>query len=201
MQHDKMSGSQVRDVVYSASISIDGYLGAEDGDDAWVVPDPELHKHFNDLDGSFDVHLYGRRMYDLMAGFWPTVDEIPDAPDYVVEYARIWRAMPKVVFSRSLQHVDWNSRLFGGDAIEEVARLKREPGKSMGIGGSVLATSLAQNGLIDEFRFYVMPTIVGSGTPIFRALGRHIDLTTLEIHKFSAGAVLLRYRAKPAGSA
>ena len=201
MQYAKMSGSQMRDVVYTASISVDGYLGAEDGDDAWVVPDPELHKHFNDLEGSFDVDLYGRRMYELMAGFWPTADERPDAPDYVVEYARIWRAMPKVVFSRSLRHVDWNSRLFGGDALEEVARLKREPGKSMGIGGTALATSLAQNGLIDEFRFYVMPTIVGSGTSIFHALGRHIDLTTLEIHKFSAGAVLLRYRAKPAGTA
>jgi dihydrofolate reductase len=191
----------VRDVVYVASISVDGYLGAEDADDAWVVPDPELHRHFNDFEGSFDTHLYGRRMYELMAEYWPTADERPDAADYVVEYARIWRAMPKVVFSKSLRHVDWNSRLFGGDAIEEVARLKREPGKSMSIGGTALATSLARNGLIDEFRFYVMPTIVGSGTPVFHPLGRHIDLTTLEVHTFSAGAVLLRYRAESAGSA
>jgi dihydrofolate reductase len=186
----------VRDIVYFASISVDGYLGAEDADDAWVVPDSELHRHFNDLEDSFDTHLYGRRMYELMAEYWPTADERPDAPDYVVEYARIWRAMPKVVFSKSLHHVDWNSRLFGGNALEEVARLKREPGKSISIGGAALATSLAQNGLIDEFRFYVMPTIVGSGTPIFHALGRHIALTTLAVHQFSAGAVLLRYRAE-----
>ncbi len=186
----------MRDVVYAASISVDGYLGAEDADNAWVVPDPELHRHFNDLEGAFDMHLYGRRMYELMAEFWPTADEAADAPDYIVEYARIWKAMPKTVFSRSLDAVAWNSRLFSGDALEEVARLKREPGKSMGIGGTVLATSLARVGLIDEFRFYVMPTLVGSGTPIFKALGRHIDLTTVEVHRFDSGAVLLRYRAR-----
>jgi dihydrofolate reductase len=191
----------VRDVVYIASISVDGFLAAEDEDNAWVVPDRELHRHFNELEGSFDTHLYGRRMYELMSEFWPTADETADAPDYVVEYARLWRAMPKVVFSKSLSHVDWNSRLFGGDALEEVARLKAQPGKSMSIGGAVLATSLAQNGLIDEFRFYVMPTIVGSGTPIFPTLGRHIDLSTLEVCKFGGGAVLLRYRAQSASTA
>lgn len=191
----------MRDVIYSASISVDGFLGAEDGEDAWVVPDPELHRHFNDLDASFDLHLYGRRMYELMSGYWPNVEEGSGAPDYEIEYARIWRGMPKIVFSGSLRQVGWNSRLFSGDALAEVARLKGEPGKSMGIGGAVLATSLARNGLIDEFRFYVMPTIVGSGTAIFPALGRHIDLTTLEVQKFSAGAVLLKYRAKLAGAA
>jgi dihydrofolate reductase len=190
----------VRDITYFASISVDGYIGSDDGDDDWMVPDPELHRHFNNLASSYDMELYGRRMYELMAGFWPTADEKPDMPDYMVEYARIWRAMPKVVFSKSLSRVDWNSRLVSGDALEEVARLKREAGKGMSIGGTALATSLAQKGLIDEFRFYVMPAIIGAGTPIFPALGRHIDLTTLEVQKFSAGAVLLKYRAKSAGA-
>ena len=187
----------MRDVVYVASISVDGYLGAADADDAWVVPGPELHRHFNDLDGSFDTHLLGRRMYELMVAFWPTADQNPDAPDYVVEYARIWKAMPKVVFSKSLTHVEWNSRLVVSDAVEEVAGLKRQPGGDMGVGGTALATSLAQAGLIDEYRFYVMPSIVGSGTPMFRELGRHIDLATLEVRQFSEGAALLRYRAAP----
>jgi dihydrofolate reductase len=191
----------VRDVVYIASISVDGFLGADDADNAWVVPDPELHRHFNSLEGSFDAHLYGRRMYELMAEYWPAADELPDAPDYVAEYARIWRAMPKVVFSKSLHRVEWNSLLFAGDAVEEVARLKTEPGGAMSIGGAALATSLAQYGLIDEFRFYVMPTVVGSGTPIFSALGRHIDLTTVEVQQFSSGAVLLRYRAPSSATA
>jgi dihydrofolate reductase len=188
----------MRDVVYAASISVDGYLGAADADDAWVVPGPELHRHFNDLDSSFETHLYGRRMYELMTAFWPTADRNPDAPDYVVEYARIWKEMPKVVFSKSLVQVAWNSRLVASDAVDEVARLKRQPGGSMGVGGTALATSLAQAGLIDEYRFYVMPSIVGSGTGMFRELGRRIDLATLELQQFAEGAVLLRYRALPA---
>ena len=96
-------------------------------------------------------------MYELMSQYWPAADEQPDAPDYVAEYARIWRAMPKVVFSTSLDHVDWNSRLFAGDAIEEVARLKREPGKCMSVGGTVLATSLAQGGLIEAVSYTHLP--------------------------------------------
>jgi dihydrofolate reductase len=190
----------MRDVVYSASISVDGFLGSDDADHDWIVPDEELHRHFNALDAAFDEHLYGRRMYELMAGYWPDADQRPDVPDYIAEYACLWRAMPKLVFSRSLRHVEWNSRLFTGDAIEEVRRLKAEPGGSLGIGGAELATSLAQNGLIDEYRFYVMPTIVGSGTPVFSALSGHIDLTTVETQRFGSGAVLLRYRAQASAS-
>ena len=97
--------------------------------------------------------------------------------------------MPKVVFSKTLAGVDWNAELVRGDALEAVARLKRQPGKSMSVGGSALATSLAQGGLIDEFRFYVMPTIVGAGTSIFHTLSKHIDLTPVEVRQFTSGAV------------
>ena len=188
----------MRDLVYIASISVDGFLGAADADDAWVVPDPELHRHFNELTTTFDLNLYGRRMYELMTGYWPFAEEKEGAPDYEIEYARIWKRMPKLVFSKSLKRVEWNSRLFGGDALEEVARLKTEAGKNLSVGGTTLAASLARHGLIDEFRLYVMPTLVGSGTAIFGALGRHIDLATQEVRRFDAGAVLLRYRAKKA---
>jgi dihydrofolate reductase len=184
----------MRDVIYAGSVSVDGFIDAQDGHSDWAIPDPELHRHFNDLEGSVDTHLYGRRMYELMAAFWPTADESPSMPDYIVEYARIWKAMPKVVFSSTLDRVDWNARLVAGDAVAEVARLKQLPGKSMSVGGSVLATALAKAGLIDEFRFYVMPTIVGAGTSIFTELGRHIAVEPIEVRRFSAGAVLLRYR-------
>jgi len=184
----------MRKVIYATSLSLDGYIDATRGDPDWMFPDEELHRHFNELESSVDTHLYGRRMYELMAEFWPTADVQSAAPDYIVDYARIWRAMPKVVFSKTLARVDWNAELVPGDALEAVARLKRQPGKSMSVGGSALATSLAQGGLIDEFRFYVMPTIVGSGTPIFHTLSKHIDLTPYEVRQFTSGAVLLRYR-------
>lgn len=190
----------MREVIYFTSVSVDGFIGSDSGDDSWVVPDEELHRHFNDLEAAVDTHLYGRRMYEIMAGFWPTAEDEPGMPDYVLEYARIWKPMPKVVFSQTLREVGWNSRLFSGDACGEVARLKQLPGLNMSVGGCQLAASLAQAGLIDEYRIYVMPTIVGSGTPMFSALGRHIALEPVEVRRFSGGAVLLRYRAKGEGA-
>lgn len=184
----------MRGLVYSALVSVDGLIDASDGDSDWATPDEELHRHFNDLDRSMGVHLYGRRMYELMAEFWPTADEIPDVPDYVAEYARIWRAIPKVVFSSTLDHVDWNATLVSEDAVEEVARLKEQSGEPLSVGGTALATSLAAAGLIDEFRFYVMPVIVGAGTSMFGLLGGHIDLDPVEVRQFDSGVVLLRYR-------
>jgi dihydrofolate reductase len=100
----------MRDIIYIGSISVDGYIDAADGDSRWVVPDPELHRHFNELESSVGAHLYGRRMYELMAEFWPTADVRSTAPDYLVEYARIWRAMPKVVFSKTLFLCDAHHR-------------------------------------------------------------------------------------------
>ncbi len=189
----------MRQLIYSALLSVDGLIDAADGDSAWATPDPELHRHFNELDRTMGAHLYGRRMYELMAAYWPTADEQPGAPDYEAEYARIWKALPKVVFSKTLDRVEWNARLVASDAAEEVARLKQLPGGPLGVGGAELATSLARAGLIDEYRFYVMPVIVGSGRPMFGPLGEHIDLEPLEVRRFGSGAVLLRYRASAAG--
>ena len=188
----------MREVMYFASISVDGYINSADGDDTWVVPDPELHRHFNQLESGIDTHLYGRRMYELMAEYWPTAEEQPSVPAYLIEYARIWKAMPKVVFSNTLAGVEWNATLVRGDAVTEVARLKRQPGKTMSVGGTVLATALAEGGLIDEFRLYVMPAILGTGTPIFGRLSKHIAVAPVEVRQFTSGAVLLRYRGNVA---
>lgn len=186
----------MRKVIYWTSLSVDGYIEAATGDSDWLVPDEELHRHFNSLESTIDTHhLYGRRMYELMAAFWPTADENPAAPDYVVEYARIWKSVKKIVFSKTLQRVDWNSRLVKSDAVEEVARLKHQPGKDMSVGGTGLASSLAASGLIDEYRLYVMPVVLGGGVPMFRLLHSAIELTLEEVQKFSSGAVLLRYRS------
>ncbi len=184
----------MRELVYSAMLSVDGLIDASDGDSEWATPDEELHRHFNDLDRSMGAHLYGRRMYELMAAYWPTADGVPGVPDYEAEYAGIWRAIPKVVFSSTLDRVEWNSTLVRTDAVEEVARLKQQSGGPLSVGGTALATSLAKAGLIDEFRFYVMPVIVGAGTPVFGPLGGHVDLEPVEVRRFGSGAVLMRYR-------
>lgn len=183
----------MRQVIYTASVSLDGYIEAASGDPSWVFPDEELHRHFNELEHEMDTHLYGRRMYEQMAAFWPTADEDPSAPPYVVEYARIWKDMPKVVFSKSLDRVGWNARLVQGDAIEEITRLKAQPGKNMGVGGAELASSLADAGLIDEYRLYFFPILLGGGKPMFH-LHNRVKLTPVEVRQFSSGVILLRYR-------
>ena len=184
----------MRNVIYATSLSVDGYIEAASGDQRWLFPDEELHRHFNDLESRFDTHLYGRRMYELMTAYWPTADKNPSAPAYEVDYAHIWERVPKVVFSKTLEHVDWNSRLVKGDALEEVAKLKEQPGKNMSIGGSRLASALADGGLIDEFRLYVAPTFLGGGTPMFPRLRDRINLKPVEVREFGSGVVLLRYR-------
>jgi dihydrofolate reductase len=183
----------MRKLVYSTSLSLDGYIDSAIGDPGWVVPDEELHRHFNDVEREIDTLLYGRRMYELMAGYWPTADQDPSAPGPIVEYARIWKPLPKVVFSSTLERVDWNSRLSRGDAVAEVARLKAQPGGgSLGVGGLHLASALASAGLIDDYRLYYVPIFLGSGTAAFSQIQNRVRLRPVESHTFASGTVLLR---------
>src|SRR5262249_45298886 len=119
---------RVRKVIYSMNMSLDGFVAGPDGELDWAIVDEELHRHFNDEVRAGDAFLYGRRMYELMARYWPTVDADPAAPDFIVEFARIWKDKPKIVFSKTLERVEWNSRLVRDDVGEEVARLKAQPG-------------------------------------------------------------------------
>jgi len=183
---------KMRKLVYSTSLSLDGYIDSASGDPDWVVPDEELHKHFNDVEREVDTLLYGRRMYELMAGYWPTADQDPAAPDVIVEYAQIWKPIPKVVFSSTLETVDWNAQLIRGDAVAEVARLKAQLGGSIGVGGLRLASTLASAGLIDEYRLYYVPIFLGSGKAAFSQIQNRVRLKPVETHTFSSGTVLLR---------
>lgn len=183
----------MRKLVYSTSLSLDGYIDSAAGDPNWVVPDEELHRHFNDVEREIDTLLYGRRMYELMAGYWPTADQDPSAPGVIVEYAQIWKPVPKVVFSATLERVDWNSRLIRGEAVAEVARLKAQPsGGPLGVGGLLLASALASAGLIDEYRLYYVPIFLGSGTAAFSEIQNRVKLKPIETRTFSSGTVLLR---------
>jgi dihydrofolate reductase len=187
-----LKGGKMRKLVYSTSLSLDGYIDSTAGDPGWGVPDEELHRHFNDVEREIDTHLYGRRMYEIMADYWPTADQDPSAPGVILEYAQIWKPLAKVVFSSTLQSVDWNSRLVRGDAVAEVARLKAQPGGPMGVGGLILASALASAGLIDEYHLYYVPIFLGSGKAAFSQIQNRINLKPIETHTFSSGTILLR---------
>jgi dihydrofolate reductase len=129
-----------------------------------------------------------------MAAYWPTADADPSAPAYVVDFARIWRDMPKVVFSTTLGRVDWNSRLVRDNIAEEITRLKAQPGKDMDVGGPTIAATFMRLGLIDEYRPFVHPVVLGSGTPFFPTLDRPANLRLAETRTFGSGVVYLRYQ-------
>ncbi len=188
----------MRNVIYGMSVSLDGFIEAKDGDISWTDPDEELHKHFNEREAAIDLHLYGRRLYENMASAWPSVDEDPSAGGDMKQYARLWKSMPKIVFSTTLKQVGWNARLVSGNIAEEVNKLKEQLGGDMSVSGAGLASSFMQLGLIDEFWLYVRPIILGGGKPMFPTLRDKITLKLVETHKFDGGVVLLRYQSAEA---
>ena len=184
----------MRKVIYSMSVSLDGFTETPDGKIDWVIVDEELHTFFNAQAREQDAFLYGRRMYELMARYWPTVDANPSNPAYMVEFSRIWKDTPKVVFSKTLKEVAWNSRLVRDDIAGEVAKLKAQPGKDLGVGGPTLAASFMRLGLIDEYQLFINPVVLGTGTPFFPELSRRIDLQLVETRTFRSGVVYVRYQ-------
>jgi dihydrofolate reductase len=184
----------MRKVIYSPMVSLDGVINGPDGGLDWGVIDEELYRFVNEQQREIDTHLYGRRMYEAMV-YWETVDQDSSQPDYVLEFARIWKALRKVVFSSTLERVQGNARLVREDMAQEIARLKAQPGQDMEIGGASIAASAMRLGLIDEYRPFVHPAVVGGGTPVFPAPGGPVKLRLVETHTFGSGVVYLCYQA------
>ena len=183
-------------LIYGFNVSVDGYIADARGSIDWSEPSDELHAYWNDFERETALSLYGRRLYELMAAYWPTADKAPDATPLILDYARVWCDMPKVVFSSTLQSVDWNSRLERGDPVEVVRKLKAETDGQLEVAGATLAAPIVQAGLVDEFRIVLAPTAVGGGTPFFPSLPSWISLRLLENRTFPGGTVLLRYGVK-----
>lgn len=185
--------SAMRELIYSMGVSLDGYIADPDGEISWAAPGEELHRFHNRQAEEAGAHLYGRRLYEAMLP-WETADEDPSNPEHMREFARIWKRTPKVVFSTTLEGVEGNARLVHEGAVEEVARLKEEPGKPLAVGGAGLAATMVEAGLVDEFRLFVSPVILGGGTPYLPALGDPIELDLVESRTFASRVVYLRYR-------
>jgi dihydrofolate reductase len=185
----------MRKVIYSMGVSLDGFIEDRNRSIDWSEPDPELHRLANDQAREAGAFLYGRRLYELMEGYWPTADRQPGLRDYELEFARIWTETPKVVFSTTIERVGPNARLVRDGAADEVRRLKAEPGGDLDLGGAGLAATLMPLGLIDEYRLWVNPIVLGGGTPFFPALEDRIGVALVETRTFDSGQVYLRYEA------
>ncbi|MDQ3871164.1 MAG: dihydrofolate reductase family protein [Chloroflexota bacterium] len=180
-------------VTYLMNVSLDGYVETPDHDLDWTIVDEELHTWFTDRAREADAFLYGRRLYELMAAYWPTAESDPAATDYMLEFARVWNEKPKIVFSSTLAGVDWNSRLVRGDVGQELTRLRAEFGGDLDVGGPTLASAFIRRGLVDEYQLVVHPVILGAGTPFFPKLETPIRLRQTETRTFASGAVYLGY--------
>ncbi|MFD8598058.1 dihydrofolate reductase family protein [Kitasatospora sp. NPDC059646] len=186
----------MRKLVYGMNLSLDGYIAAPGDDIGWSAPSDELFEFWSDQLLATDVSLYGRKLWRTMSSHWPTADRQPGATPAEIEYARRWRDMSKVVFSSTIDEVDWNTRLVGGDAVAEIARLKAEDGGPMAIGGATLAGAAVRAGLVDEYLLLTAPVLVGGGTPFFTALDDWVRLDLVETRTFPGGVLLTRYRTR-----
>lgn len=187
----------MRKVILMMQVSLDGFIEGPDRDLSWHRVDDDLHSHFNDLLRTMGAFLDGRVTYELMADYWPTADQDPSSSPAEIEFAGIWRDMPKIVYSRTLVEAGWNTEVVGDVVVEDVEKLKDQPGGDLALGGANLAASFRRLGLIDEYRLYVHPVLVGRGTPLFEATDALTPLRLLESRTFGNGVVLLRYAAKP----
>ena len=183
----------MRKLVWMMSVSLDGYFEGPDHELDWHMVDDELHRHFNAELATMGAFLDGRVTYELMAGFWPTADADPSSGEPVAEFARIWRDMPKLVYSRTLEQAGWNTTIVREVVPEDVQRLKAEPGGDLVLGGAQLAATFLRLDLIDEYRVYVHPVVIGRGRPMFPASHERLDLRLAEARSFGNGVVLLRY--------
>jgi dihydrofolate reductase len=183
----------MRRLIYSMGASLDGYIAGPNGEIDWSAPDEELHRFHNEQTRETGVQLCGRRLYEEMT-YWETADQNPSAPDYELEFAHIWKDIPKIVFSKTLEKVEGNATLARDGIAKEVARLKELPGKDLSVGGAGLASTCIKLGLVDEYRLFVSPVVLGAGTPYFPALEERIGLELVETQRFGSRVVYVRYR-------
>jgi dihydrofolate reductase len=184
-------------LIYLMNVSLDGFVETPDHDVNWPLVDDELHSWFNEEQRSLDASLYGRRLYEVMSP-WYTAEVDPTMTGTMLEFARIWRATPKIVFSSSLDAVGDNSSLVRGDVGEVLANLRREFSGDLAVGGPDLAGQFVQRGLVDEFRLVVHPIVLGAGTPYWPALDQPLRLELTETKRFGSGAELRTYVPIPA---
>src|SRR4029077_2161620 len=175
----------MRKLIYSMTVSLDGFIAGPKGEIDWSPPDEQLHRFHNQQTREIGVYLCGRRLYEVMT-YWETAEENPWAQECEREFARIWKNIPKIVFSNTLERVEGNARLLTGGVASEIARLKKTPGKDLAIGGAGLASTAMKLDLIDEYRLFVSPVMLGGGTPYFPALDKRIGLELVDTQTFAS---------------
>ena len=179
-------------LIYTAIASLDGFVEDASGNFDWAAPDDDVHAFINNLERPAGTYLYGRRLYETML-FWETAHMRPEMPAVALDYAQIWQAAEKVVYSRTLESVSTDrTRLEREFVAEAVRRLKASADRDISVGGAELAAQALHAGLVDEIRVFFVPSIVGGGKR-FLPDGLRLTLVLLDERRFESGVVYLRY--------
>jgi dihydrofolate reductase len=187
--------SAVGKLIYSVITSLDGYIEDAHGNFDWAAPDDEVHAFVNDLERPIGTYLYGRRMYEVMV-FWETAHSLAGQPPHILDYANIWQAADKIVFSRTLGTVSSaRMRIERQFDPEAVRQMKAQAGRDLSVGGPELAAQAIKAGLVDEYHLFVHPVVVGGGKPSLPDDVR-VDLELMDERRFGGGVVHLHYRIR-----
>ncbi|KUJ65676.1 deaminase [Streptomyces albus subsp. albus] len=186
----------MRKIILWMSVSLDGFFEGPGHRIDWHLVDDELHRDINERLRTMSAFLSGRVTHELMAEYWPTADADPSVTGPVAEFAGIWRDMPKIVFSRTLERADWNTTIKREVVADEIRALAQQPGGDMVVGGAELAAAFRELDLIDEYHLHVHPVLIGRGTPLFRESDSGTDLRLVENRTFGNGVVLLHYQRR-----
>ncbi len=184
----------MRSIVLHMMVSLDGFFEGPDGDLSWHRVDEELHDFFNRQLATNSAFLEGRVTYELMEAYWPAADQDPANPRPMIEFAGIWRSVPKLVYSRTLDTTGPTATLVRDVVPEEVRALQAQPGGDMTVGGADLAAEFRRHDLIDEYRLFVNPVVLGRGRRLFGPGEEPVDLRLVETRTFGNGVVMLRHR-------
>jgi dihydrofolate reductase len=180
-------------LIYSAITSLDGYVADEEGNFDWAAPDEEVHSFVNDLERPVGTYLYGRRMYEVMV-YWETAHTLADQPPFSRDFAEIWQAADKIVYSRTLETAgSARTRIERDFDPETVRQLKASAERDITVGGPDLAAQAIEAGLVDEFQLFVAPVVVGGGKQALPDNVR-LKLELLDERRFGSGVVYLHYR-------
>lgn len=180
----------MRNLFLAINVSLDGFA-----DHTVAIADDELHEFYSGLLDNTDIALFGRVTYQLMESYWPHAHRDSEATKSILDFADKFNAIPKIVFSRTLQKAGWNNtRLVRDNMVEEVTKLKQQPGKNILIGGLSICQEFMRHGLIDEYRIVVHPVIVGKGKRLFDGLNDRIALKLVDTKTFRSGVVVLHYQ-------
>ncbi len=176
-------------------MSLDGFAEGPDQQIHWPVVDEELCASFLDELRAADLFLYGRKTFEIMTSFWPTADADPAISPFYVDFARCWKTTPKLVFSRTLRAAGWDTRVVADSVVEEVAALRARPDCDMVLfGGLQTATLFMEHDLIDEYRLFVHPLLLGGGIPLFPSALDRAGLHLVDVMTFDSAVVQVHYQ-------